>query len=472
MPLISIEFALFMLVFLPVYWQCARHPAWQNILLLGAGLFWLYRVSPLFVLAIVVHTAVVALLAYGLHRRQGPRRLYLWLGIVLVLLQLLVFKYDSVLRSWLPAGLQADWVDLIMPLGLSYYSFQSISYLVSLYKDRRYYLPTPWLLLHFSFLPTLTSGPIFRAEPVKHVLAQGAVAQLLPRRPRQLIQPALAVSLILLGLAKKWWWAAWVGDTWVNPVFANPLQYDSATILLGVYGYTVQLFFDFSGYSDLVIGLAMLLGFQLPINFKQPLLAHNIRDFWNRWHISLSTWIRDYIYIPLGGSQGGFARVQLHLLLAMVLSGIWHGQGWTFLIWGLVHGVALVLLNIGDALFGGRDRLAQTRIGRYIGALFTLHIVCFAFVVFRAPTLEDALLVLQALWQNSAQPMAPVALWSLVALLGLWLIYPLLYKGFERAVRALERCPVWCWWLPMVVVAFVIIVLAPSGIPGFIYANF
>ena len=245
-------------------------------------------------------------------------------------------------------------------------------------------------------------------------------------------------------------------------------------MLAAVYGYTVQLFMDFSGYSDLVIGMAMLLGFRLPENFNMPLRAYNIRDFWDRWHITLSTWIRDYIYIPLGGSRHGFTRTQINLMLAMLLSGIWHGQGWNFLLWGALHGAALVLLNIGDKIGGRREILAASRIARLIGILFTLHFVCFSFVVFRTASLSDAALVFQSLAGQGAgwrMPELPVAA-LLVLFAAALAAYGLLARVFRCAAAALEKLPVWLWWLPLTAAMVLLMVLAPSGIPGFIYANF
>ena len=364
-----------------------------------------------------------------------------------------------------------------MPLGISYYTFQGIAYLVALYRGESPRLGTLQQLLHFGFFPTITSGPIIRAAAFKGSggrLEAGMAEQICTAAPRDMVKPALAVSLIVLGIAKKWWLAGTLGESWVDPVFENPLQYDAPSVLAAVYGYTVQLFMDFSGYSDLVIGMAMLLGFRLPENFNMPLRAYNIRDFWDRWHITLSTWIRDYIYIPLGGSRHGFTRTQINLMLAMLLSGIWHGQGWNFLLWGALHGAALVLLNIGDKIGGRREILAASRIGRLIGILFTLHFVCFSFVVFRTASLSDAALVFQSLAGQGAgwrMPELPVAA-LLVLFAAALAAYGLLARAFRFASAALEKLPVWLWWLPLTAAMVLLMVLAPSGIPGFIYANF
>ncbi|MDO5058802.1 MAG: MBOAT family protein [Neisseria sp.] len=478
MPFLSIEFAFAFLIFFLLYWLCAPKPALQNGLLLFAGLGLLAYVSVPAMLTVVAFSLLTSCIAVGLSHssRQGVRKTWLAAGIVAALANLSFFKYYDFFRPALQQYLGGEAADILMPLGVSYYTFQAIAYLVSLYRRGDVRLRWYDLLLHFSFFPTITSGPIIRAGSFKSAVGvqQGISSQIQTTSRRSIIRPALAVGLILLGVSKKWWLAGTLADGWVDPVFENPMQYDIVAVLTAMYGYTAQLFLDFSGYSDLVIGLAMLLGFQLPQNFNMPLRAFNIRDFWDRWHITLSTWIRDYIYIPLGGSRGGFTRTQINLLIAMVLSGIWHGSGWNFLLWGLLHGVALVLLNIGDKIVGRREALASTKIGKFIGVLVTVNFVCAAFVVFRTTSLDDAALMFQALWYNP-NPAALPAL-DVLAVLALMvlslLFYGLLTKGFRGFVAMLEKMPVWLWALPVAAVMVLLMVLAPSGIPGFIYANF
>ena len=479
MPFLSIEFALFFLLFLPLYWLCRPSPRLQNLLLLAAGLGWLVYIAPLAALALAAFSLAVSLLAQLLTRSRSTaaRRWWLGAGVVLALANLVFFKFSDFFRPLLQQHSGSTLPDILMPLGISYYTFQGIAYLVALYRGQSPRLGTLQQLLHFGFFPTITSGPIIRAAAFKGSggrLEAGMAEQIRTAAPRDMVKPALAVSLIVLGIAKKWWLAGTLGESWVDPVFENPLQYDAPSVLAAVYGYTVQLFMDFSGYSDLVIGMAMLLGFRLPENFNMPLRAYNIRDFWDRWHITLSTWIRDYIYIPLGGSRHGFTRTQINLMLAMLLSGIWHGQGWNFLLWGALHGTALVLLNIGDKIGGRREILAASRIGRLIGILFTLHFVCFSFVVFRTASLGDATLVFQSLAGQGAgwrMPELPVAA-LLVLFAAALATYGLLARVFRCAAAALEKLPVWLWWLPLTAAMVLLMVLAPSGIPGFIYANF
>lgn len=477
MPFLSIEFAIFFLIFFPLYWRCEHSPRQQNLLLLAASMGWLFYLNPLFAVVVSIATGAHSIFAHQIIHSANAHhaKRLLIAGVSFAILNLALFKYYDFFRASLPHEWQSAWTDLLLPLGISYYTFQSIAYLVALYRKKNVQLAWYELLLHFSFFATITSGPIFRADRMKTIDGEheGAAVQIRSTTPRQIIRPALAMSLILLGIIKKWWFAGAIGEGWVDPIFNNPLQYDGFSILTAIYGYTAQLFFDFSGYTDFAIGLAMLLGFQLPPNFRMPLIAHNIREFWNRWHISLSTWIRDYIYIPLGGSKKGFLRTQINLLIAMLLSGIWHGHGWNFALWGLLHGIALVLLNIGDKALGKRNALLAKPFGRYLGIFCTLNFVCFTFVIFRAQDLSQALLIFQALMQNLhfALPTFSTAL-LFAGLLAALIGYQEIVIGFQQFVRLLERLPSVFWAVPIGIVFFIVMIFAPSGIPGFIYANF
>lgn len=476
MPLLSIEFFIAFLFFFLLYWGFANRPNVQNWLLLIAGIAALIYVNPYFALTVTATSLVASGISYGLQRSKYHRKAWFITGISLAVLNLGFFKYYDFFRPMIESRTSFDLIDILMPLGISYYTFQTIAYFISLYRNEVVQLRWHQLLLHLSFFGTITAGPIFRVGKMKTIDGEyeGAAAQITTAAPRSIIRPSLAVTLILLGIAKKWWLAGTLGNNWVDPVFENPLQYDSVTVLTATYGYTAQLYLDFSGYSDLVIGLAMLLGFQLPPNFKAPFTAHNIRDFWNRWHISLSTWIRDYLYIPLGGSHSGFFRTQLNLFIAMLLSGIWHGYGWNFLLWGALHGMALVLLNMGDAILGKRDGLKGRGIlGKGIGIFITVNFVCAAFVVFRTTSLGDAWLVFRALIDtpNALTP-EPATLIVLATMATAIFLSPLLRLAIHSFERLLNRLPLLLWSLPICIVLLLTILFAPSGIPGFIYANF
>lgn len=476
MPLLSIEFILFFLIFFPLYWAVKR-VQYQNWLLLFSGLGWLYYLSPLFASLVVAFSLVINLIAEWMIRADISRRLQIYrLGIVVTLLNLAFFKYYDFFRAELQNYLSQEMVDILLPLGISYYSFQAIAYLSALYHQEPVKLKWYNLLLHFSFFLTITAGPIARISQFKNGNERylGMKSQLEGEERREIIIPHLAIGLILLGIAKKWWFSGTLANHFVTPVFENPSQYDVLGVLSAIYGYTFQLFFDFSGYSDLVIGLAMLLGFQLPRNFHMPLIATNLKEFWHRWHISLSSWIRDYIYIPLGGNQKGFLRTQLNIVIAMLLSGIWHGYGYNFMLWGLLHGLAFVVLNSLGIL--GKKQLITgiPFIGKALAVFITFNFVAFSFVIFRTNNLEETWMIYQAFWNNEqgidTGNYSAILLLSGIALI--LLCYRRLALAFEYFCYDLSQMPLAIWGAIVTVIAFVIVLFAPSGIPAFIYANF
>lgn len=497
---ISLEFCLFFIAFFCLYWLLAARPKIQNFLLLCGSYFVVFKAGNLLaLLVLIIYTVLIYFISV---RISTSHRIKCWLmmGVALTLLNLAFWKYFDFFRISVTNNLENTVIDInylfsiILPLGVSYYSFQSISYLSTLYQTRKQtnltgkHFTLPGLALHLSFFPTITAGPIARAyaaRDLKDIYNEptGMLNQIHTKDRRRILAPTLALILIVLALIKTWWFSGWISENWVDPVFANPAQYHSLEILAAIYGYTVQLFLNFSGYSDLMVALGLLLGFRIPINFRAPLLAHNIREFWARWHISLSTWIRDYIYIPLGGSRKGFIRTQINLLVAMVLSGLWHGNGWHFLIWGALHGAGLTILNVTDRIVmvlrrcnekEVRNSLQKSgRLGKFMGVFTTIHFVCFCFVFFRAPTVNDALTIFHALFYNHVNiPLTSNPFYFLGILLLAWLIYPKLVKLFNYFYNHAETLPRYCYILPLLLLLIIAIICAPAGIPGFIYANF
>ncbi|SVC07926.1 uncharacterized protein METZ01_LOCUS260780, partial [marine metagenome] len=293
-------------------------------------------------------------------------------------------------------------LNIILPVGISFYTFQTMSYSIDIY--RRVLEPTDRLLdfaLFVGFFPQLVAGPIVRARDFLSQLATD---------DRSPIDTGRAIRLILGGLFKKMVLADVLAAQLVDGVFADPGGATGLETLLAVYGYALQIYGDFSGYSDIAIGIALLLGFRFSANFDQPYRALSLRDFWRRWHISLSSWLRDYLYIGLGGSRRGRARTMRNLLATMVLGGLWHGAGWTFVLWGALHGVGLVVERLvwpePNATVGGR-------LGRAIRGLVTFHIVCVGWVFFRSVDLERAIEVFGALggsWTSAPRLSLGVAL--------------------------------------------------------------
>lgn len=495
---LSVEFSLLFIVFLAMYWMFRQKPQWQNVLLALVSYLIIYlmagvvAVGVLFGFSVFIYLVSLAMSAYAKHKKS-----LLIGGIVITLLQLSVFKYYDFFRESIKHGLDVLQLDssglmanILFPLGISYYSFQAISYLVSRYRDESE-VPTfnfVQLLTHFSFFATISAGPISRAKSASGLTdlqgnLVGMSEQIRQTKPRKILLPTLAFTLILLALIKKWWLAGWLADNWVNPIFTNPMQYHSLEVLVAIYAYTLQLFLDFSGYSEMMLAFGLLLGFRVPVNFKAPLLAHNIRTFWDRWHISLSTWIRDYIYIPLGGSRDGFGRTQLNLLVAMGLSGIWHGSSLNFLVWGLLHGVAIIWLNCTDKLCQNHYELSakdarnllykHSIFGKALGVFVTITFVSICFVFFRATTWEESTQIFTALFGNyhnvgwQGNPLYMLGVFLLA-----WLAYGVIYPKLPVWTQKAAKLPK-VLWVGLLFIGFVIVLIfAPSGIPGFIYANF
>lgn len=466
MHYLSPEFALAFLAFLWIYWTLAAKfgTKAQNILLLLASYGFYACFDWRFCMLLISFSVCILALAQIAEKKHALKQRWpVVLGVLLALGNLGVFKYYNFFReeanAWLAPIFHSNSLpilDLLMPVGISFYTFQGIAYLVTIGRGER--TSASWLngLLHLAFFPTLLAGPICRPSEL--------LTQIESKTARTIHRPELALLLIISALVKKIWLAAWLANTWVNPVFANPDGFHPVELVGALFAYGWQLFFDFSGYTDVVTALALLLGFSLPENFRQPYLATNLSDFWRRWHITLSRWIRDFIYIPLGGNRSGWWRAQLNLLIAMVLSGFWHGASFTFIAWGLWHGLGLVLQNTWQKLF-------NASMPNFFALPITFLFVSCGWLLFRADDYESLMIYLNAFtqWDN-----LPSLNW-----LGLSLILVIFFAGAHNAQQLMAYSEIHLrrmqWWLQALVfslVALAIMSLAPAGMPGFIYFGF
>ncbi len=352
-----------------------------------------------YLLALILGTIA---LDYGLGRwiaavpagRVGARRALVALSLVANLGVLVVFKYyDFFARNVVAVGallhvsVPLRPVALILPAGISFHTFQSLSYTLDV--GSRGLRPTRSILRFATFVlffPQLVAGPIVRAEAFLPQLEAGASPGLAGAGDRVAARGLLRVAL---GLAKKLCVADVLAVTLVDAAFAHPTRHSGLECLAAVYGYALQIYFDFSAYSDIAIGAAALLGFELPENFLRPYAADGLQDFWRRWHVTLSTWLRDYVYIPLGGSRGGELGTWRNLLATMLLGGLWHGAAWTFIAWGALHGLGLV---VERALREPprADDPPRPAWRRALATAATFHYVCFAWVFFRASSFGQA----------------------------------------------------------------------------------
>lgn len=470
MPILSIEFALFFLIFFTIYWSVSDFIHLQNTLLLVASLGWLAWLNIGFVFMVMGFSFCIYLISIKIHPDEYDddiRSIWRWIGIIFSVLILIIFKYLDEIRNFIYQWNGTTLMEILFPLGLSYYVFQAVAYLEALYRREIQPFNLPNLCLHFSFFPTITAGPIFRAGHFKSIAGKQMGASIQLKRKRELRFPILAMGLIFLGTLKTWVFSAHLDAFFINPILDNPQQYSSASLLLCIYAYTLSLYFNFSGYSDLVIGLALLLGFYLPKNFLMPLYACNIKDFWSRWHISLSTLIRDYIYIPLGGNRAGFLRTQIHILIAFALSGIWHGNSWNFLIWGILHGLALIILNIKERFF----EPSLSIFSQYWGIFLTFNFVSFTFIFFKIHSFSEAGDFFLAFFNNSNKVQFLEYLFILSIYVWIYL-YPIWDKIWKGCLKILNFLPWGLWFIPLILFFQLIVFLAPSGIPGFLYANF
>ncbi len=301
---------------------------------------------------------------------------------------LCVFKYlgffvsevDGALNS-VGLGSPLPLVQIVLPIGISFFTFQAISYVVDVYRGETRAASLGDVAILQAFFPHLVAGPIVRANELLPQLRT-------PRDPREVLAgPGL--FLIAGGLVKKTVVADELARNIVDPVFNDPRRTSGLEVLFAIYGFAAQIYCDFSGYTDMAIGTALLLGFQLPQNFNGPYLALSLQDFWRRWHMTLSRWLRDYLYIPLGGNRDGERRTYRNLMLTMLLGGLWHGAAWTFVIWGGIHGGALSAGTLGRAGAG-----ASFRLPIWLAWLITFHVVCLAWVFFRSPDLSTAFAML------------------------------------------------------------------------------
>jgi len=385
----SIEFLVFLVVVLLVYHGSipARFEVARKAFLLAASYLFYMAWNPPFVLLLLASTLLDFTVAQRMSRASGTarRRLLLALSLAGNLGLLCYFKYGNFVTEnfyrlfgeWLGASAPPA-LDIILPIGISFYTFQTLSYSIDVYRGDQE--PTRSLLdfaLYVSFFPQLIAGPIVRSRDF--------LPQLVKRDRTHAVDVEVGLARIATGLLKKVVLADTLGS-YVDPVFANPAGFPALNLVLATYAYAYQIYFDFSGYSDMAIGLGRLFGFRIPENFDRPYRAANVREFWRRWHISLSTWLRDYLYVSLGGNRQGTVAVYMSLAVTMLLGGLWHGASWTFVVWGAYHGVLLIAHR---AAFGAMREDAK-RTPLWLRQIVTFHLVCLGWIVFRAQTLGEA----------------------------------------------------------------------------------
>ena len=476
----SFEYVLFLWGVFVLFWSLRGRRRLRHSMLLAAS-YWFYAQADWrFVSLLVISSVTDFVTGARVHRaREAGSSGIPWLlaSIAVNLGLLAAFKYfDFFVDSFaalsavvLPAGFDASrlHLDVVLPVGISFYTFQTLSYTFDIFRGKLH--PIGSLLdfaVYVSFFPQLVAGPIVRA------------IDFLPQLERQPAYDDRQVSSglfqILRGMAKKLLMADLLGAHLVDVAFADAQslgELAAPALLLATYAYALQLYGDFAGYSDIAIGSARLLGFELPKNFDAPYKSRSLEEFWSRWHISMSSWFQDYVYIGLGGSRVSFPRYARNVLIAWGLVGLWHGASWTFVLWGLYHGLFLVAIRIFRLAFlrGGAfpDRFPV----RVLGTLFTFHVVALSMILFRCPDMESARAAYAALGDWSAGlPQVPWQIWTILAVGYATHLMP---DGWQAALeRGWERVPRLAQGAACAVAMVLFFALHPPGLAPFIYFQF
>jgi D-alanyl-lipoteichoic acid acyltransferase DltB (MBOAT superfamily) len=469
------DFAIFFAVVFAAHWVLNPHRrAWKWLMLAASYAFyawWDWRLVGLLVLV----SAVAQLGALWVERQgdERRRRSRTAVSVVLLLMPLAWFKYYgffalSLANAFDSLGLAAPMplLQMVLPIGISFYTFMAISYVVDV--SRLEITPAPWLdvFVYLSFFPHLVAGPIVRGEEL--------LPQIRRTRDSSSIDVTRAGYLIVGGLFKKIVVSSFLAAQIVDPVFGAPGAHSAIETLFAIYGYAIVIYTDFSAYSDIAIGVALLLGFEFPQNFDRPYAAVSLRGFWQRWHMTLSRWLRDYLYVPFGGSRRGELRTALNLMITMLLGGLWHGAGWTFVAWGGLHGAGQVAGRLRRKRRSSRGRPEEpTSAGRVLLArVVTFHLVCLGWVFFRAESLGSAFEVLGRLargWEGGAGLVTPGVVGAIAAML---LLQNLPRMPAASVQRALSRLGPVLQGATFALVLFAITSLGPQGVSPFIYFQF
>lgn len=384
----SLAFGAFLLLALIVFWSAPR--SHRVYLLVGLSYFFYLYSYPIYFFLLAILTLFNFAFALEMTKRPQYSKHFLVLAISIDLFVLGFYKYanfalhqfDSILSI---AGVHTDFTlaEITLPLGISFFTFQMMSYIVDTYRGEPAERSFWNFAAYISFFPQLVAGPIVRPKTL--------LPQIKADHKYDEDQAVRGMFLIAQGLVKKIAFADFLG-AYVDKVFAAPGHYSGLATLVSVYAYAFQIYFDFSGYTDIAIGVGKLFSFEIPINFDLPYISKSPREFWRRWHISLSTWLRDYLYIPLGGNRKTRFRTYYNMMVTMVLGGLWHGANWTFVLWGTYHGVLISVQRLFEEKWAFAKRLTEkpSPVVAVISALVTFHLVCLGWIMFRAQSMGQA----------------------------------------------------------------------------------
>jgi D-alanyl-lipoteichoic acid acyltransferase DltB (MBOAT superfamily) len=462
-------FLFIFLGFIGLYWGLRQHDRARMVWCILFSVYFYYKCSGMYFLLLLASVVIDFFLARWIERTddQPRRKALLVLSLAANLGMLAYFKYTNYLLDWWGywSGQESLQMDIFLPVGISFFTFQSLSYTIDVYRRQLKALDSIVDYAFFvTFFPQMVAGPIVRA------------ADFLP----QMFQPLMVtreqfgrgVFLFATGLFKKAVISDYISLNFVDRVFDSPAQYTGLENLFAVYGYAMQIYCDFSGYSDMAIGIGLLLGFTFPINFNAPYQSLSVTEFWRRWHISLSTWLRDYLYIPLGGNRLGRGRTYVNLFITMLLGGLWHGAANRFLIWGALHGLALAAERYFKELVPAAPGLLR----QVLGGVLTFHFVCFCWMFFRAQDLATVQLMLEQI-AFAFQPQllgafldgyAPVLFWMLIG----YALHFLPSEVDEAAQRMVTNLPLFGKAVLITAVVMLVMQVKSADVQPFIYFQF
>lgn len=459
--------------FLVVYRLLSRHTTGRMLFVILFSLYFYYKSSGVYVLCLLGVSVSDYLIGRMLGRTTVAwrRKLCVTASVVINMGMLCYFKYTSLIVDTLNRFLHEPitlW-DIALPIGISFFTFRSVSYIVDVYRGK--IAPVERLIdyvFFLSFFPPLVAGPIVRATEL--------VPQI--RRRPEVTDSMFAGGLFLLmtGVFKKVVLSDYISSNFVDRIFDAPSLYTGFENLMGMYGYTLQIYCDFSGYSDMAIGIALLLGFRFPANFDSPYQSASITEFWRRWHITLSFWLRDYLYIPLGGNRVPLWRNYFNLFITMVIGGLWHGASWLFVLWGAWHGLLLVFHKLFMRLRGNRKDKPANKVAHVLGVLLTFHLVAIGWVFFRA----DSLTVVGEMASQIATQFHPEVFMQFIegyptvtlAIVVGYLLHYTPHRWSEGVCKVLERIPFVCKAIVFAVFIFLVLQVRSSELVPFIYLQF
>src|SRR5580698_10415922 len=471
----TFDFAIFFAIAFTVNWLTNPYPVAWKLSMLGLSYVFYGWVGWSYCLLLVATTTIAFIGGAAVSAATGERARRVAMGISCAgLLGLLGwFKYygfvsvnlDNFTHA-LGLGRAIPLFQVALPIAISFYTFMALSYVIDIYRRQLQSARPLDLAPYLSFFPHLLAGPIVRGNEL--------LPQLRRRRDPKSIDYSRAFWLILAGLFKKVVISSYVSTAIVTPVFTAPTQHSAPEAIFAAWGYAVQIYCDFSGYTDIAIGLALLLGIRFPQNFDAPYTARNLQDFWRRWHMTLSRWLRDYLYIPLGGSAGSEAQTVRNIMITVVLGGLWHGAAWTFVVWGALQGVGQ---SVGHVRRKSRERrglpgVAEGSVRDWVQRFLTFQYVCLGWVFFNATGMSQAFAVIGRLfsgWGEASPLITPLLVITILGTLASQFVPPL---RVDRLQAAFSRQRTWVQVGLLGVTLLAIATYGPVGVAPFIYYRF